>query len=105
MILVLSLLAVAVAVTPDLWVLLMTAVVSPIITEVVKRALPGLTTQLATTINQSVATVLTLLAWAFFGGRDPSQLNAWFLWSQAAGGLGTTGYNLIKVIARRIAER
>lgn len=105
MLLMLSLFAVAVTIGPDLWVLFMTAVLSPIITEVVKRWSPGLSAQLATTINQSIATVLTLIAWAMLGGGDQAQLASWFLWGQASGGMGTTGYNVLKVIAKKIAAR
>jgi hypothetical protein len=97
--------AAVVAISPDLWVLFMTAVLSPIITEIVKRWIPGLSAQLATTINQAIATVLTLIAWALLGGGDQAQLASWFLWGQASGGMGTTGYNVLKVIAKKIASR
>jgi len=87
--------------TPELWMLAVVSIVSPMLTQLVKRFFPDAGAELATLINQGIATVLTLIAWATLGGADPSKLGEWFLWAQAGGGAGTSAYNALKALARR----
>lgn len=91
------------SISPELWVAFMSAIGASLITQVVRKIFPGIADQLATTINQALATFVTMAAWYFFGGADPATMSEWFLWSQAAGGAGTTGFNLFKFLAKRIA--
>lgn len=87
--------------TPDLWQMIVVTVLAPALTQLVKKLWPDTVPPVATMINQSLATILTFIV--FYANGATGSIGEWFLWSQAAGGVGTTGFNGLKVLLKKLA--
>ncbi len=94
-------------VTPEFVMMIIATVLSPVITEIIKKFTtldddsPSKFKKLSTTVNTAVA-ILILGAFAYATGRP---FDEWILPALAAAGAGTTGYNLVKYAKKGKEEK
>lgn len=75
--------------------LLVGTIVSPILTEVLKK-IPWVDNDLGAALNMGVNVLLYAVAWATLGHHDPATMQTWLLWGFSAAGIGSAGVNVMK---------
>lgn len=83
--------------SPTIVMTLITAVASPLITQLLKKYHP-LADTMATTVNQAIATGLMVAAW-FLLDRN-GDITVWLKASGVAGAVGAVGYNVTKTAVK-----
>jgi len=76
-------------------VLLVGSIVTPVVTEVLKR-LSWVDEELGAAINLGVCVVIYLVGWAVVGGHDPATMQSWLMWGLGTAGVGSAAVNVIK---------
>lgn len=86
---------------PTMWTWLVTTIISPFITQALKRF--NIVDEFSTTVNGALCVLLSVVAWYFLGGHDPNVWEAWVAHAGTAAAVGGIGYNVLKGGAKRIA--